>query len=61
MSNTVLADSLTKCRMESIFGDGSYFGCFTISNLIIATGMVTLIILILFIIMFIRIRREKDD
>jgi len=51
MSNSILIDEFFKCRLESVFGNGIYFGCFTISKLVIAIGMSVLVILILIIIM----------
>jgi len=39
MSNTIFIDSLTKCRFESIFGDGTYWGCLTIAKLITAISL----------------------
>jgi len=51
MSNIILIDEFTKCRLENIFGNGTYFGCFTISKLVMAVGMSALVILILIIIM----------
>ncbi len=50
MSNTIFIDSLTKCRFESIFGDGTYWGCLTIAKLITAISMSVLVCLIFFII-----------
>jgi len=50
MSNLILIDEFSKCRLESIFGNGIYFGCFTISKLVMAIGMSALVILILIII-----------
>ena len=42
-----LADSLTKCRLESIFGSGDYFGCLTISNLLLVVGIAAAFMLLL--------------
>jgi len=50
MSNIIIIDTLTKCRLESIFGDGTYLGCFTIAKLIMAVGMTGLVMLALGII-----------
>jgi len=51
MNNTILINEFTKCRLENIFGDGTYFGCFTITKLVIAVGMAGLVMLILGILM----------
>ena len=61
MSNTLLIDEFLKCRLENVFGDGTYFGCFTISKLIMAIGMSTLIILILSIIMKLNSKRKLKN
>jgi len=51
MSNIILIDEFVKCRLENIFGDGTYLGCFTISKLLIAIGMTGLVMLILIVIL----------
>jgi len=50
MSNTIFIDSLTKCRFESIFGDGTYWGCLTIAKLITAISMSALGLILIIII-----------
>lgn len=59
MSNTILINEFTKCRLESIFGDGTYLGCFTISKLIMAIGIVGLVMIVLAIIM--RLNKKKNE
>jgi len=59
MSNSVLIDEFSKCRLENIFGDGTYLGCFTISKLVIAIGMTGLVLLVLGIILSINGRTGR--
>jgi len=42
-----LIDIFNKCRLENIFGDGTYWGCLTISKLLIAVGMTGLVLMFL--------------
>jgi len=41
-------EQLTKCRLETIFGDGTYFGCLTFSKIILAMVATSIMMLILF-------------
>jgi len=50
MSNTIFINTLTKCRFESIFGDGTYWGCLTIAKLITAISMSALGLILIIII-----------
>jgi len=47
MSSTVLIDSFAKCRLTTLFGKGEYWGCITFSNLLVAIGMASMVLIVL--------------
>ena len=48
MSNTVLIDEFTKCRLTSIFGEP--YGCLTLGTVWVVLGVVAIILLLILLI-----------